>query len=88
MQTGRHGHCVRLGIYGATVGPEDTARVKSQGELSSAVSCQSLHTDLLCRYELSGCDVPPELWSALPPCSGLQGDALQPPATGETTRTF
>lgn len=88
MQTGRHGHCVRMGIYGASVGSEDTGRLKSQGELCSAVSCHFLHTGLLCRYELSRCDVPPKLWSALPPRSGLQGDARQPPATGETSRTF
>ncbi|KAF7215075.1 transcript variant X2 [Nothobranchius furzeri] len=34
MQTGGHGHCARLGIYGARAGSEDTARLKSQGELT------------------------------------------------------
>lgn len=36
------------------------------------------------RYELPGCDVPPKLWSALPPGSGVQGDVLQPPSPATT----
>ncbi len=38
MQTGRHGHCMRLGIYGGTDGSEDTARLKSQ-EWRVALGC-------------------------------------------------
>lgn len=30
MQTGRHGHCMRSGIYGGTDSSGDTARLKSQ----------------------------------------------------------
>lgn len=42
MQTGRHGYCMRLGIYGDTDGSEDTARLKFQGEYPSAVFRQFL----------------------------------------------
>lgn len=47
MQTGRHGHCMGLGIYGGTDGSEDTARLKSQGESPSAVLCAFLSSDSL-----------------------------------------
>lgn len=84
MQTGRHGHCMRLGIYGGADGSGDTARLKSQAESPSAALCTfsllrlPLHslTAPLRRYELPGCDVSPKLWSALPPCGGVQGDVL------------
>lgn len=83
MQTGRHGHCMSLGIYGAADGSEDTVRLRSQGELPSVVFRPFLSSDVffflsfpLRRYELPGCHVPPKLWSALPPCSGVQGDVL------------
>lgn len=91
MQTARHGHCIRLGIYGAALGWEDTARLKSQGEFSNSCSCWLLSSDSLSfvinrlpRYELLGCDVPPELWRALPPRGGVQGDVLQPPSAATT----
>lgn len=89
MQTGRHGYCMRLGIYGGTDGSEDTARLKSHQEWTQespsavvvgGVRCAFLSSDfflhLILRYELPGCDVPPKLWSALPPCSGVQGVIL------------
>lgn len=47
-----------------------------------------LLTALVCHYELPGCDVPPKLWSALPPCSCVQGDVLQPPPPATTGETF
>ena len=47
MQTGRHGHCMRLGIYGGADGSEDTAGLKSQGESPSAVFCAFLSYDFL-----------------------------------------
>ena len=82
---------MRLGIYGGTDGSEDTARLKSHQQWTQespsavvvgGVCCAFLSSDLFStlflRYELPGCDVPPKLWSALPPCSGVQGDILQP----------
>lgn len=58
MQTGRHGHCMLWGIYGAAAGLDDTASLKSQGELLSAffsLSCDFLsffESGFLFRYEL------------------------------------
>lgn len=46
MQTGRHGHCMCLVIYGGTDDLEDTARLKSQGE-SPSVACVCLSLSIL-----------------------------------------
>ncbi|XP_007557192.1 transcription cofactor vestigial-like protein 3 [Poecilia formosa] len=58
MQTGRHGHCMRLGIYGAAAGSEDTARLKSQGELFSALfllSCDFLYLSKVIGFLAMSC---------------------------------
>lgn len=58
MQTGRHGHCMRLGIYGAAAGSEDTACLKSQGELPTALlllSCDFLYLSKVIGFLAMSC---------------------------------
>ncbi|KAM4731498.1 transcription cofactor vestigial-like protein 3 [Anableps anableps] len=58
MQTGRHGHCMRMGIYGAAAGWEDTARLTSQGELLSAfflLSCDFLYLSKVIGFLAMSC---------------------------------